>query len=214
MSYCSYEDVVGLGSEFSLPTGWTKTNVESLITDVEFEINDLLQDDYSTPTTETFICDGENTSLMQMGRYTKKPIISISSITWRESTAEDWDSTNNWDSSDFYADKYFIEATGANVSARYSTRDKFVKGTRNYRIIGSFGHSSVPAQIKFLTVLMVRERLKPGYLNEMDLKSVSWSDYTVSFSNNKSSIQSYTGYPILDKIINRYRNKDSYLAVV
>lgn len=215
-TYCVKADILGLGSGFEIPSTWTDEAINQQIIECESEVNAYLDSDFSGPKTLTLIADGPGNKLMQTRRYTNLPIISITSITCRDSLEMDWSAGTVWASTDFYADKFYIEAAGEYVnSIRYSTRSKFVKGIRNYRIIGSFGYATVPSYVKLLTVLLVREKIVPGYLTKLDITSESWSDYKVAYGNTKKDMPSIiTGFPVLDAIIGSHKNKSLFLEVV
>jgi len=212
--YCTKEDLEGLGGEFSIPSGWSDDDIIELISDTGNIINDLINDDYSGVQELTYIVDGTGNGILFTRPYERMPIASITSIIWREQVGDSFTSVNEWSSSDFYANKYYIEATGEYSSIRYSNHKSFTRGIRNYQIIGNFGHASVPTAIKKACVLLCRETINAGYLNQLDMTSVMWSDFKYTVGSTKKNIPTLTGYPTVDMLLKKYVNKSIFLMKV
>jgi len=237
-AYATRADINGLGEEFFIPTSWIDADVSTLITNVEAEVNDLTEDDFSQVETVTLVADGEGSSVLNLKRYDKRPLRSVTSIIWRASTVDSFSSENAWATSDFVVHLHYLEASGAELGvplhfgqighfgrginnlslglshSRSLTRAIFVRGIQNYQIIGGFGHSTVPKQITYLTVLLARERIQPGYLNQLNMESISWSDFKFTVGSTRKKIPTFTGYPVLDVIIAKYATKAFYLTKV
>lgn len=215
--YCSKTDIQGYGSEFEIPSGWTDDNINSLIVDIQEDVNSWLNDDFTGLQTLTLTMDGTGNGILFTRPYTKMPLVSVTSLVWRESTLSSFDaSLNAWATYDYYASTYYIEATGKDYdgSVRYFTKGKFIKGIKNYQLIGVFGYATVPAYVKQITVLLCRERIKAGYLSSLDVNSVAWSDYKVTYASTKKDIPVYSGYPTVDAIIHRKINRSTFLMKV
>jgi len=214
-AYCVKADIQGLGLQFDIPSTWTDIAVSNQILACQDEVNSYLNSDFTGPKTLTLTVDGTGNKLLQTRQYSELPIISITSITWRDTDDMSFSVGEAWGSDDWYADKYYIEATGEyHDSIRYSTRSRFVAGTRNYQIVGSFGYAAVPSYVKLLTVLLCREKIYPGYLTKLDITSEAWTDYKVSYGNTKKLVPTITGFPVLDSIIYSKRNKSLFLEKV
>jgi hypothetical protein len=212
--YCAKADISGLGDEFTIPSAWSDSDIDNLIIAIQEDVNDWLDDDFTGTKTLTLIVDGTGDGILFTRPHTKMPIVQLSLIVWRESNLVAFDpAINSWSTVDYYANKYYVEATGKDYrgSARYFTKSKFIKGIRNYEIIGTFGHSAVPNYVKQMTVMLCRERIQQGYLASLDINSEAWVDYKVTFASNKKDVPVYSGFPTIDAIISRKRNKSLFL---
>lgn len=112
---------------------------------------------------------------------------------------------------DFIKYDYYVETSRSypNDSARRGvTRGgRWPKGQQNIEIVGTWGRSSVPEDIKYITTLLTIERLKPGTTKQTarDVKQVVWSDFTVTFTGN-SDTENLTGFIEVDRILEKYVN--------
>ena len=213
-AYASYTDIIGVGSTFTLPSGWVQADVEAVVVNMQAYINELVKDDFSGSQSLSLLIDGEGFKTLSTLRYTKMPIISISSITWRATPADNFESSNEWDTEDFVNRKYYVEAIGPDATARVGARDRFVRGLKNYRINGNFGWETVPVPIKLATIQLVRNEIKPGYLDQVNVTSVHWPDYGYSVGKNTNKIPVITGFPNVDNYLQRYIRRSPILETI
>ena len=112
---------------------------------------------------------------------------------------------------DFIMYDYYIETARhypSDSPRRGFTRGgKWPRGQKNIQIVGKWGRASVPKDIKYVTILLTLERLKPGCTKQTarDVKQVVWSDFTVTFTG-KSDSANLTGFIEVDRILEKYIN--------
>jgi hypothetical protein len=100
---------------------------------------------------------------------------------------------------------------------RVGKRGVFPKGEKNIKVVGTFGRSAVPAEIKRATLLLVLERLAPGStgIAPKDTVQASWSDFTVTYRGGDSATTGQsTGFPEVDRLLQGHVNYATMFNVV
>lgn len=87
----------------------------------------------------------------------------------------------------------------------------FVKGLRNYKVVGTWGMWETPAIVKKAIALLAIEMLMPGttYAGDGNVESFRLGDYAVKFGNSqydKTYRKHLTGHPLLDAWLRPYVN--------
>jgi len=86
------------------------------------------------------------------------------------------------------------------------------EGTRNVRIIGTWGWSSTPEPIKWACALLVAQKLDPDFSGlKGSIKSQRWSDYAVTY-NSRRSRADLTGQ--VDAILSQYSRRKGLITVI
>lgn len=97
---------------------------------------------------------------------------------------------------------------------RFGTGGVWPKGQDNIEIVGTWGRSAVPADIREATILLTLEDLIPGStgMGPADTQQITWPDFSVTFHGAEFGQQ--TGFAKIDRILARHLNHSSmFLAV-
>lgn len=223
MAYCTKADITGLGEEFTIPDAFTDADIDQVIADVTNVINKYTGDNFNL-VSQALIFDGPGKHTLHLTRKTPLRLLSITQIQYRDA----YKSTDNFDAdgSVLNADTYvpyshYVERY-ENDEVRNSASNVLVtnmfgetiakgaiwlKGSKNYKITGTWGHSSVPKGIKWITVMMARERITPGSTAQYAMKqSERWIDYSYS-TPYPGLIPVVTGIQAVDQILPQYINR-------
>jgi hypothetical protein len=110
-----------------------------------------------------------------------------------------------------------VKSTDQRPRLRIQGRGVWPQGEQNIKVVGVFGHSGVPLEIKRATILLTLERLLPGSANiaPKDVTQASWPDFTVTYRGGAGvTVGSTTGYPEVDRLLFQHVNPvDMFLAV-
>jgi hypothetical protein len=90
------------------------------------------------------------------------------------------------------------------------------EGTRNVKIVGTWGETSVPESIKWAAALLVARRIDPDFsgLDDATKTSEKWSDYSVTYAKPRSTGSGFTGVRQVDEILRLYRNKHTMVVAL
>lgn len=213
MAYADAADVAGISSEFSLPAGWDASEVPAVVAAVQERIDQLTRDHWE-PSSLDLVLSGDGTTILEFAHVTKWPAISISQVQYRE----DYDSTDTFDSDGeiLDADNYCLSKSRRSLLRSPNSSGVWVSGMENYKVAGSFGRTNIPEGIKRLTVLLAREHIKPGYLVEITEPQSEWypDGYRwIASQNRVGKRTSYTGYSVVDDLIEAFINKTPVMVV-
>ena len=220
MAYIVEADIEeSLGAAFTIPSPYADT--EQLITDAIKRASDAI--DIATRShfesqSRTLILDGDGTRTLDVWRATTWPIISITSITYREDPEDDWDSANILTADTEYVlnrktrrsviritNKTDRSVIRSSVGGR---ENAWLMGVQNYRLIAAFGYSNVPEGIRKAAVLLVREEMDPGYIEGFEqLQSERFADgygYTRATKSAGPSAGGSTGHPVVDNLLRSF----------
>lgn len=216
-AYCQKADVVGLGSEFTIPAAWTDAEVDVAIVDASQQIDAVCGDHFGS-TAVVLIVDGSGDEYLDLSLVTGWTALSISEVMFRESYDPN---ENTFDTAGTVIDttsfaitdgKHALLKFQADSTLRVlvTTEPRWVKGVKNYRITGTFGRSFLPKAITRACALLVRERITPGSTADLtELKSERFPDgyqYTRvdrgdPFGSSALTDKSLTGYPAVDNLL-------------
>jgi hypothetical protein len=217
-NYATYADVTGFkvdGSAVDL-SSYTEAEVGASIDRIE-EFIEYICNDVFYAKTQTFLVDGNGSHKLFFAMTTPYRSVTLTSVkeldfdgtTIKETFVED---------TDFKKYDYYLETArrypGMGARTGVTRGGVWPKGQKNIEIIGTWGHSSTPADIKHCVILLVLERLKPGStrMASKDVKQVVWSDFTVTFSGS-SSEGDLTGFVDVDRILSKYVNMSTMFVV-
>jgi len=146
MVYTTITDVQNyLRTTFSSSTTPTDTYVNSLITDIDSEIDALTGTTWtSTANTEYFDLN-QTTNRFIVSKY---PLISITSVEYNDYTNTDPTFNPNW-----------VAFDNNRLVGDFIITDKSVSGENKVKIVYNYGHASVPADVKKLATLMVVKQI-------------------------------------------------------
>jgi len=148
MTYTTITDVENyLRTTFSVSTTPTDTYVNSLIADVDSEI-DALTGTTWTPTTNTEILDvNVATNKFLVSKY---PLISLTSIEYNDYTNTNPAFNPNW-----------IAFDNSRTIGDFIITDKTIQSRQGQevKIVYQYGHASVPVDVKKLATLMVVKQI-------------------------------------------------------
>lgn len=96
----------------------------------------------------------------------------------------------------------------------YRCGGEFPCGTKNIKICGTWG-TVMPAMVKKAIILLAMEEISPGImgLDACDnVKSVTWDDFSVNFTNSGSPDYT-TGFREIDQMLIPYVNSDAQVMI-
>jgi len=212
-AYAVVADVTGDGAEFTLPSGWVDADVTAAIA-VAQERVDALTRDHWVATTLALILSGDGGDLLELRQVTHWPCISITQIEYRE----DYDSSDTFtdDGEVVPADDYALSKSRRAIIRSPETSNVWVSGLNNYKVTGTFGRATTPRNIKRATVLLTREHMSPGYLVEFEVPYSEWFPDGYRYIGqlpNKTQQNSYTGYPVVDALLEPFIRKTPSMLV-
>lgn len=115
---------------------------------------------------------------------------------------------------------YFIETLTKydydSPRLRFASGGRWPRGQQNIRVCGQWGPSSTPSDISWAAMMLTLEGLMPGSsgMTSADYRQVTWPDFTVTFGGSEKYYGQATGYPAVDRVLERYLNHASmFLAV-
>ena len=215
-------DIQGPAGGFSVPAGWSDEEVVTLIEEAEAWV-DALTNDRWDELSWAFTFDGTGGVYLFYQQKTRLRCLAISGIQFRSS----FDPTDNFDddgetlaTDSYIRHKRFVARVDVSESTRLVTeKGVWEKGHQNYKVTGTWGHSSVPWGIKHAVVLLCRETITPGSSrSEALLAEEAWADYRYKIQASATAAEKgvpvLSGYPAVDKILARYRNKAPILKMV
>jgi hypothetical protein len=218
-NYATASDVTSYkidGSTVDL-SAYTTAEIDTVITRTE-EYIEYVTNDVFYSKTATFKFDGNGQNKLFFVPVTPLKLLTITSV-------KDLDFDGSTviqtfvENTDYKKYDFFIE-----THRRYPNNDvrrgigrggNWPRGQKNIEVVGTWGHSATPEDIKWCTTVLTIERLKPGTskLTSRDVKQVNWSDYTVTFAGT-SDEGNLTGFIDVDRILSKYVNVSSMFIPV
>ena len=211
MGYCTSDDISGYGEEFNIPSAWSADNVTQVIADVTDVINRVTGDNFES-VSKAILFDGNNRSTLFLTRKTPLRLLSVTQIQFRS----DYDSTDNFDDdgeiivANSYVPypHYVVKVQSSETTVRSVGNDIVWRlGNKNYKLTGVWGHSLVPEGIKWCTVLLARERIRPGstapYAMKQSVRHVGTS-YSLPYPG---LLPVATGVPAVDMTLVKFVNR-------
>lgn len=217
-NYAVNADVTGYkvnGSTVSL-SSYTAGEITAAISLAESLVERVTNDIFYSKT-ETNYFDGTGFAKLFFTPKVPYRIISPSSVT--EVDADGSTVLHTFTANqDFFVNPFWLEMfTGQNMRPRVmvGSGGLWPLGQRNIKVAGTWGASSVPAEIKEATILLTLERLVPNStkMTPKDIKSGKWPDFEVVFRVADNQV-SLTGYPEIDRLLERYINYSDLFNVV
>jgi len=167
-AYITQADITGLGEEFSLPAAWATADVTNLISSVSNRMDSICKDHFM-PKALTLLLSGDNHPFLDFLPTTTLRCISVTSVYYRDTYAATDDFTDNGEEvedSDWalgFGRRGLLRIHPTTVrGGRTGLAPTWLEGTKNYRVIGSFGWATVPEGIKRAAVLWCRHIISPG----------------------------------------------------
>lgn len=203
MAYITLSEVQNLiGDAFTVPSAWTtgaegSRRIDVAIATAKEQIDSATKNTFEA-VARTLILNGDNTDLLSTASISRWPLASIAQIKIRTNYDDDFDTQG------------VLVATNAyciSDSLRSIMRldgDIWEYGIKNIRLRASFGRNAIPGPVKEAAVLLVREKIQPGYsLDWAQKQSEHFSDgYSYSLQGGNSSTHKYggpcTGYEAVD----------------
>lgn len=96
----------------------------------------------------------------------------------------------------------------------YQCEGEFPCGTKNIKVCGTWG-SEMPPTVKKAIIWLAMEDISPGImgLGKCDnVKSVTWEDYSITYTNGESS-DFTTGYREIDQMLIPYINQEALIGL-
>ena len=212
-----------MGTEFSIPSGWSDDDITAVIGDVTDIINRITGDNFES-VSQSLMFDGNGRGVLFLNQLTPLRLLSVTKIQYRSI----YDSTDNFDAdgNELDADNYvpypyylvrirndelrvrgqtMVYASRSGTHRIYSSI--WLKGWKNYKITGTWGHTAVPEGIKWCAVLLARERIRPGSTAPYAMKqSVRYVDMSYA-APYPGLLPVVTGVQAVDFILPRYKNR-------
>jgi len=220
-NYAVNADITGFkidGSTIDL-TQYTAAEITAEIVFAEAMIDEICEDIfYSKNATHYF--DGLGNVKLFFSPKVKARLLTITSVKELDldgSTVLDTFVENT----DYKAYPFYLETarsfSGDTPRRRFGTGGRWPKGQKNIQIIGAWGHSAVPADIKRATILLTLERLKPGSTNQTpsEIMQSGWGDFQVTFKSGSGIVSGQeTGLVEVDRLLRRHYNDIDLFLVV
>lgn len=179
------------GTTFDETSSPTLAQVNTYISNVDTEINNLTGTVFGTPVSKVDYVDIDGyTDVFVTEKY---PIVAVSAVS--KNTANPFD-TPVWESVSYYNDKI-----------RILTKDKFT-GKRKLKIEYTYGFESIPPEVSHLATLLVVNKILSGQaIGDSATQSISVGPISLTNSvglsrmaNMKNEIKEYT------RKVGRYKN--------
>lgn len=225
-AYCRLADVTGLGSEFTQPAAWTDAEVQTAIVDASQRIDAVTRSHFGE-TTRGIILGGRSTPLLRLTQVTLWPILTATQVEYREEYAATDDFAANGEVLD--DDTYVISDSHRALLRIYpqtlrggreplpSGPPIWLRGSKNYKVTGTFGRNNVPSGVRQACALLVRERITPGTLAQLEqFEAERFPDgYSYKRRGGGSSLapERLTGYPAVDELLAPHVCRIPLLAV-
>lgn len=188
------------------------TEIAHKIAIAEALVNKYTADNFSSTST-TYYVNGSGKNLQWFRDETRLRLLSASDVAIVDPTNSYSVLTQLTEGTHYLVDSagYYLEmipATDDNIRTwlGYST---WPKGTSNIKVAGSWGYSSIPAPIKYVTMLLVAMDIDPTFSGLSQPISISWPDYTVKMASSARRISPIVGNPTIDRILRAYQNKST-----
>ena len=212
--YATKTLVQGLGEEFSIPAAWSDDDVDAAIVRMSRVIDQVTRN-YFGKRDMVLELDGSGGPKLFLNQRIRWPIVTVTSVKWREDYAGVYDNT-------LASDKYRISRSRKcleRVDAGW-----FDDGHENWQVSGSFGRANVPEIIQWACVLLVREHITPGSADKYE-KLVTErfpSGYSYSRKSGGGTQDSAvaalggktTGVAVVDNLLVTMKNPMVLLSVV
>lgn len=201
MAYCTKDDVANLIGAFTIPAHYTDPRVADAIARAMSRIDRFTRMRFE-PSTRTMVLSGDGTCELSLMGMTTWPLRSITSIKYRSDFGADFDAAGEaLDAADY----------AMHASRRFIThvRSIWIKGVQNYQVVAVLGKKKVPTIVKEATVLLVRNEMEPGHLDDwMPMYSERFQD-GYSYTRNMevttlpptANTATTTGHPMVDRIL-------------
>jgi len=218
MAYIAKADITGLGSEFTIPAAWSDSEVDALVSTIANRIDALCKDHFEA-TALTILLSGDSHPFLDFVPVTMLRCISVTSVYYRSTYAASDDFVANGeevDDTDWtlgFGRRGLIRIHPTTVrSGKTGLAPIWQAGTKNYRIIGSFGWTTVPDGIKRAATLWCRHIIDPGaeaspygYTVPSGEKWPDGYEYTTPGAANRGrAAPYYTGIPAIDDALDPY----------
>lgn len=214
-SYVTISDVTSALGVWSFPAGWDADAQQRACIRAKQIIDSAIRTTYGQATL-TLELNGSGTCYLDLREATDWPIRTVTSVLYRETPATAW------------GDAITVESDSYGISHSHHALERFagttirsggaglfnpiwVKGFRNYRVVGSFGRSEVPEAIRRAAILIVREEAQPGYslIHEKPVAEKFPDGYSVNreslqAASGGGAIPTLTGNKVIDAILAPY----------
>jgi len=217
-NYATYAEVIAIKIDGSVVdvSSYTEAEVDDVIDRIEDQIEYLTSDIFYSKTA-TYRFDGNGNYKLFFQPQLAYKLLTI--VACKELDIDGTVLDTFTENTDFVKYDYYIETArsypGDSVRRGITRGGRWPKGQRNMEVEGTWGASSVPPDIKYITIILTLERLKPGStkMTARDVKQVVWSDFTVTFTG-ESGMANLTGFIEVDRILEKHINTVSMFFVV
>ncbi len=117
------------------------------------------------------------------------------------------------ENTDYKKFPFYIEVardySGDEPRRRFGTGGVWPKGQSNIELVGNFGASNTPADIKRAAILLTLENLKPGSTQQTpsNLMQTGWNDFQITFKSGGGVVGGHnTGFVEVDRMLMRHYN--------
>jgi hypothetical protein len=224
VKYCTQGQVTGEEPDFTVPSGWDSDEIDAAIEEASARIDALTKDHWSTKTL-TFQISGDGDNVLSLLSVTNLRIVSITSVYFRSTYVATDDFVANGE--EIPDTDYLISKSRRSLKKIQPTtvRSGGVKnnpiwlvGDENHRIVGTFGHSSVPTAIARATAMLVREKMDPGITAKYVIPSSETFPDGYKYSTPATAARGraapyYSGITAVDELIHPYVNKRPRMGV-
>lgn len=171
------------------------------------------------PITQVVYFDGPGNQNLYLSQLLNYPIISASTCT--EVNENDTVLFTYTEGTDYIVKPWYLSKNWTRESGRLGIGQSgptWPRGSRNIKVVGTFGYAEVPAEVKRATLLLAAEVTKPGSSGfaPNHIASQVWDDYKVTFkgqSQTQPSPSDSTGFEFVDRLLDKWRFKPDLFLV-
>lgn len=231
-TYVGTSDISGLLGPFTIPAAWSAGSPSPLttaITRVRQTIDAFCCTTF-IPVARQFLLSGKGREHAMLTPVTRYPINTITAVYLRGSLQEEFVAAGQLvENVDFIihnsrrALTKTSAARGSFATGADYNRDPFEFadiptvwpcGTRNIKVVGTFGRNGIPENVKKAAVLLIREEIQPGYIATY-MDEYYQESFADGYSKSKTprgsasaqiKIGATLGYPAVDVLLGPFRN--------
>lgn len=203
-------------------TAFTDAELEEAIVLAEKMIEGITNDIFYTLSNQTYSFDGKGLSKIWFPPRVPYKLLELTSTKFIDIVSGDEEILV--EDEDFIRYEHYLEMTreyGRSPRERtFGSSSSFYKGQKNIQIVGDWGRTVTPPEIKYVTRVLAIERLKPGStkISGSDISQASWPDFAISVrgagEGGHDITGGTTGYPDLDRMLARHINYiDLFMAI-
>ena len=228
VQYCTIADVRGPDSSFTIPAGYSDSDIMEIIQECMGKIDAMCRDRF-LPVNRVLILNGDGTPYMSFRKVTQLRCQQVTRLQYREV----YDPTDNFDTAgvDEVLTVFSLQKSRRGL-VRIVTGDwrtdpnmnitdlgqigmppAWIRGYRNYKVSGVFGWSFLPPPIHRACIYLAREAIQPGWINKsiepkvMERFADGYQYTTLAgIRGTVAQVASLSGFQVIDNLIGPYQN--------